>query len=283
MSDATRTTADDQMSIRLLEDADSLAACETLQQVVWAIGDREVVPVAQMRAAQHAGGLVAGAFCRDALAGFVYGFPARPESAADGWGLHSHMLAVAPQYRGRGIGQALKWFQREWCLSQGFEWMAWTFDPMQALNANLNLEHLGAIGVKYYRDFYGKLGGDLAGDLATDRLLALWRLRAPQVLERLDGRVAAPPDEMETAVALGSDAGAPLEPDLELGAPRLEVAAPESANSLFASERDLARRWRTAQRSVFSTYLAKGYVATRFVEGNYHLERIHGQTEPYLE
>ena len=161
--------------------------------------------------------------------------------------------------------------------------MAWTFDPMQALNANLNLEHLGAIGVKYYRDFYGKLGGDLAGELATDRLLALWRLRVPQVLERLDGKVASPPPEMETAVALASEAGEPLEPALGLSAPRIGIAAPESANSLFARERDLARRWRMAQRSAFSTYLAKGYVATRFVEGSYHLERIQGQTTPFLE
>lgn len=271
-----------EIDIKLLQEVEHLAACERLQQVVWAIGDREVVPVAQMRAAQHAGGLVAGAFYEDVLAGFVYGFPARPETAADGWGLHSHMLAVAPQHRGRGIGQALKWFQRDWCLTQGFAWMAWTFDPMQALNANLNLEHLGAIGVKYYRDFYGKLGGDLSGDLATDRLLALWRLQAPEVLKRVDGHVPAPPKDLETRVALGSKNGEPAAPMLDLTAPRLVIAAPESANSLFARDVGLARRWRLAQRTTFTTYLTRGWVATRFRDGNYHLERGDDEHEQHF-
>lgn len=268
--------ADVDVDIRLLTDVGHLAECETLQQIVWAIEDREIVPVSQLRAAQHAGGLVAGAFHGDTLAGFVYGFPARPESAYEGWGLHSHMLAVAPQHRGRGIGQALKWFQRDWCLSQGFEWMAWTFDPMQSLNANLNLEHLGAMGVKYYRDFYGQLGGDLSGDLATDRLLALWRLNAPAVLDRLAGKQPSLPQDMQTEIALDALNNEPLEPDTDSDAPRVTIAAPEAATAMMAKDRDLARRWRMAQRQAFTGYLTRGYAATRFADGKYHLEREAG-------
>lgn len=264
---------DSDVNIRLLEDVEHLQGCETLQQIVWSTDDREVVPVSQLRAAQHAGGLVAGAFYHGVLAGFVYGFPARPETASDGWGLHSHMLGVAPQHRGRGIGQALKWFQRDWCLDQGFAWMAWTFDPLQAPNANLNLEHLGATGVKYYRDFYGRLGGNLAGDVATDRLLALWRLNAPGVLERRDGNPPPIPEDLATAAALDADGGEPSEPSLDRDAPRVTIAAPEASRELFTADLDRAKRWREAQRAAFSAYLARGYVATRFADGSYHLER----------
>jgi predicted GNAT superfamily acetyltransferase len=268
---------DSDVHIRLLDDVEHLQGCETLQQIVWSIDAREVVPVSQLRAAQHAGGLVAGAFYGGALAGFVYGFPARPETAADGWGLHSHMLGVAPQHQGRGIGQALKWFQRDWCLEQGFAWMAWTFDPLQAPNANLNLEHLGATGVKYYRDFYGRLGGNLAGDVATDRLLALWRLNAPGVLERRGGSPPPIPEDLETATALGAHGGEPAEPNVDSEAPRVTIAAPRGSRELLTADPARARRWREAHRNAFGAYLARGYVATRFADGHYHLELRTGR------
>ena len=301
MADARR--AHPEQDIRLLEDVEHLRACEALQQTVWSVADREVVPLSQLRAAQHAGGLVAGAFDGDVLVGFVYGFPARDEARSSDVGMHSHMLGVAPQARGRGVGQALKWFQRRWCLEHGYGWVSWTFDPLQAGNANLNLEHLAAYGVAYYRDFYGELGGDLAGEVATDRLLAWWPLatervaaRAPDADEaehsarsdqggsRGSPRGGAPGSgPSETAredldgipKALDERDGEPGETALGLTAPAVAIAAPSSARRLFTHEAARARRWREAQRAAFGAYLGRGYMATRFVDGSYVLERNH--------
>lgn len=278
--------------IRVLEDSRHLRACESLQQTVWSIADRDVVPVSQLRAALHAGGLVAGAFEADALVGFVYGFPARDEARATDWGLHSHMLGVAPQARGRGIGRSLKWFQRTWCLERGYRWVSWTFDPLQAGNANLNLEHLGALGVAYYRDFYGELGGELAGEVATDRLLAWWPLEAARVQARAAGGdprparcVRAPggqkgfaasiteADAGELPVALAAQGDEPGERNPDLAAPAVTIAAPPSARSLFTHEPDRARRWREAHRAAFGAYLERGWVASRFLRGSYVMER----------
>ncbi|MCW5818261.1 MAG: GNAT family N-acetyltransferase, partial [Trueperaceae bacterium] len=176
-----------ELVLRELTSHADLHEVERIQREVWGLDDLEVVPNSQLRAALHAGGQLGGAFLEDALVGFSYGFLASPHGRLMvGPGLHSHMAAVRPGARGRGVGRALKWQQRAWCLERGIEWMTWTFDPLQARNANLNLRHLGAVGVDYLVDFYGPMGGPLGGG-RSDRLLALWMLTGQRVTARAEG------------------------------------------------------------------------------------------------
>lgn len=278
------------IDIQILDRTDALKNCEALQRAVWNLTDRDVVPLAQLRAAQHAGGLVAGAYDGAVLAGFVYGFPALDGARPTEIGLHSHMLGVGPAHRGRGIGRALKWFQRAWCLEHGYTWVSWTFDPLQGKNANLNLEHLGAVGVAYYRDFYGELGGDLAGEVATDRLLAWWPLDSARVRMKAEQYRHGPTDvarderadpqgnegtgEAPPAALVEAD-GEPSGLREDLDAPFVSIAAPSSTTRLFTHEVGRAQRWRRAQRAAFSAYLDRGYAAKRFLHGSYVLERNH--------
>ncbi|MGO9637261.1 MAG: GNAT family N-acetyltransferase, partial [Terracidiphilus sp.] len=105
--------------------------------------------------------------------------------------LHSHMLAVRPSHRNRGLGAQLKWEQRREALSRGICHMEWTFDPMQIANAFLNIHRLGAISRAYLVDFYGVSSSRLQGGLPTDRLLAEWELDSPRVEAILARRPAA--------------------------------------------------------------------------------------------
>lgn len=174
-------------TIRAIESQHEYLEAEHIQREVWGIDDLDVVPSANLRAVHHAGGCLLGAFRDDVLIGLAYGFLALPHGEGmSGLGLHSHLLAVRPQARAAGVGRALKWSQRDWALAHGLEWITWTFDPLQARNARLNLEHLGAISATYLRDFYGPLAGPLGGDQPSDRLLALWRLPTRRVVERAE-------------------------------------------------------------------------------------------------
>ena len=94
---------------------------------------------------------------------------------------HSHMLAVAPEYRNRGVGKMLKLAQREDALARGIELIEWTFDPLEIKNAFFNIEKLGAIVRRYTPDFYGASTSPLHGNLPTDRLHAEWWLRTARV------------------------------------------------------------------------------------------------------
>ena len=105
--------------------------------------------------------------------------------------LHSHMLAVRPSHRNRGLGAQLKWEQRREALSRGIKHMEWTFDPLVIPNAFLNIHRLGAIARAYRVDFYGVSSSRLQGGLPTDRLLAEWELDSPRVEATFAQRPAA--------------------------------------------------------------------------------------------
>jgi len=102
--------------------------------------------------------------------------------------LHSHMLAVRPEYRNRGLGAQLKLEQRREALGRGIRRMEWTFDPLEIKNAYLNICKLGAVMRTYIVDFYGVSSSRLQGGLPTDRLVAEWHLDAPRVTALLAGR-----------------------------------------------------------------------------------------------
>jgi predicted GNAT superfamily acetyltransferase len=281
----------DQVQIHPLMTMDALQTCEQLQLAVWGYADREVVPAAQMRAALHAGALVAGAFVGREQVGFVYGFPALPhEDGLVGVGMHSHMMAVVPEARGLGIGRRLKWFQRRWCAERGMAWVAWTFDPLQAGNARLNLAHLGAVVHEYQVDFYGVLGGELSGTLPTDRVVALWHLDHPHVGVRAahdgaarfgDGRdedpaAFAPPrseaPSPDAPFALDErEDGGPGEPRLDLDDPVVRVVAPGDVSRTRREAPQLALDWREAFKVVLPAYFARGYEVQGFDGGAYRL------------
>lgn len=290
------------VEIHPLVTMEMLRACERLQRQVWGFDDLEVVPAAQMRAALHAGALVAGAFVGRELVGFAYGFPALPvEGGRVGPGLHSHMTAVVPEARGLGAGRRLKWYQRRWCVEHGMDWVTWTFDPLQARNARLNLHHLGAVVHEYEVDFYGVLGGVLAGDLPTDRFVATWDLTAARVRAaagrdpvaagyRLpdDGAVrpvaatapeAAPTADAAWALRRADTDDAPGEPALGLEAEAIWTAVPRDVNALRRETPPRALAWAVATRAVALDLIARGYEVEAFAAGAYRWGRRASSSE----
>src|SRR5438552_4706244 len=82
--------------IRDVEGETEFHAIEDLQKEGWQFSDLDVVPAATLIATQHAGGIVLGAFDGELMIGFAYAFPAFEAGRAS---MHSHMLAVKPEYR----------------------------------------------------------------------------------------------------------------------------------------------------------------------------------------
>lgn len=265
-----------ELEVRALTDLSDLKLVVEIQRETWG-PDEEIVPAAQLRAVEHAGGQLAGAFRGERLLGFAYGFLASPHGREmSGLGLHSHMVAVRPEARGLGVGRALKWFQRDWCLERGLSWISWTFDPLQARNAHLNLEHLGVRCYDYLVDFYGAMLGPLGGGQSSDRLLALWQLDAPWVEARAanGGRGSdSPSEEIEALWALrradGSATAAPLPYAVAPGAAALLIAVPDDATRLLRDDPDLAQQWRLALRATLPPLLSAGYYVAGFREGAY--------------
>lgn len=253
-------------TIRPVHTPDACADVEEIQRQAWNLaGDElEIVPKHQLLAFAHNGGVVLG--CHDAagrMVGFVYSFCAF-EDQPQGRVLkqHSHQMAVLPEARGHNLGRLLKLAQREATLAQGIELITWTYDPLEPVNARLNIGQLRAIARRYYRDFYGELSGINAG-IPTDRFEVEWWLNSPRVLaaskelpsdpafaRRLEGKRNAARLPLPYAGELPLD-GAPL-----------AVEVPASYQQIKREAHDLALEWRLASRNWFEQAFAQGYAAS---------------------
>lgn len=167
--------------LRELNGLAELQQAERFQIEVWGEGERPDNSDI-MLALQHEGALLAGAFAEGEMLGFLFGFPSATPGVQ-----HSHRLAVSQKARGLGLGARLKWFQRDWCLAQGIRLVRWTYDPLRAINAGLNIAVLGATARDYLTDYYGPMPGINAG-LPSDRVMAVWQLDAPRVVARAAGQ-----------------------------------------------------------------------------------------------
>ena len=250
------------MNIRPLETREELRACVALQEHTWGPGFREIVPYAVLWFTRRIGGVLLGAFDDDALIGFVFGVTGWRDGVPVHW---SDMLAVRADARDRGIGVALKHAQRDALLAAGVQTAHWTFDPLQARNAHLNFNRLGAISREYVRDVYGASDSPLHRGIGTDRLVVEWQLASERVRARIDGRAADPcaddaplvnPLEQHT-----DDIGC-VQPDLEYDDARVRIAIPHELHSMKERAPALAAEWRACTRAALEAYLGRGYVVT---------------------
>ena len=141
------------VTLRSLETLADFEACVELQRETWGRDFSGCVPASVLMVVHKVGGVTAGAFDEDGhLVGFVFGIT----GYTDGRPLHwSHMLAVREGARGSGVGVRLKLYQRELLLAGGVHTARWTFDPLVAKNAHVNLNRLGAIVTDYVENMYG--------------------------------------------------------------------------------------------------------------------------------
>ena len=224
------------VTFRELASLAELKQAEDVQRRVW--GDGDMPDNADlMLAIQHEGGLVAGAFRDGQMLGFLFAFP----SATPGI-QHSHRLAVLAQARGLRLGVRLKWYQRDWCLARAIRHVRWTFDPLRAVNAGLNVASLGGVADRYLNDYYGAMEGINAG-LPSDRIMLDWHLESDGVAARAEGRTPPPPN------AVG------------------KVAIPRDIDALLRDDPAAALRARMELRAALTDAFAKGLRITGFDSG----------------
>lgn len=268
---ARPATLVDGTELRPLAERREQEACVELQRRVWGGEFTDVTPPAILAIVQQVGGVAAGAFAEDRLLGFVFGVTGLRGGRPVHW---SHMLAVDPDARGRDLGLHLKCYQRRVLLELGVERVLWTYDPLVAQNAYLNLVRLGARPVRYLRDYYGE-GSDsaLSAGIGTDRFVVEWRIATDAVertiRERRGGE--APPEHRAAPVANlreGSGGGPePVAADPPEGAV-VRVAVPEDVLAVRRRSEDEAARWRASTRRPLEALLERGYRVTNFLRAD---------------
>jgi predicted GNAT superfamily acetyltransferase len=256
------------IAYRDLTTIDEFAQVVELERQIWGPGYDDVVPVPILAVSVHRGGILIGAFEGDRMLAFVYSLPGIKDGRPTQW---SHMAGVVAEYRGAGLGRALKAQQRDRALAMGLDLIEWTYDPLQALNAHLNFARLGVVCEEYAVNIYGDSSSPLHRGNPTDRFVAEWWIRKPHVERRLNpsGLVTLRSHEVGAAPSANEAApsGAWLEcrdVELTLDARRITVQIPMLFTEMMAAAPDLARQWRLATREIFTTYFARRYKAVEF-------------------
>ena len=260
---ALTTSVTSNVLIREVDGSAELRAVEELQREIWGIPDLDVVPLSQLVAVKAAGGVLLGAFDREEMIGFIYGFPSFEFGQL---AHHSHMLAVKPGYRNLNLGHKLKLAQREHVLRQGIKIMTWTFDPLQSLNAYFNFNKLGVVADRYLVDFYGDDAASFLHRNGTDRLWVKWFLDSDRVSERLKGRAIEPQQEYGTPMVQVQPDDSPLRNELaeSLSGVYGAIEIPTDINAIEQRSRTTAFAWREATRWAFTEAINAGYFVADF-------------------
>ncbi len=249
--------------IRELHTTAELEAMVDLEIAVWGLKPRDAVPSSLAHVLTLRGGLVLGATEADTMIGVLLALPVRDQ---DEWLLWSHMTGIHPAYQGRGVGAALKRWQRTWALAQGYRQIGWTFDPLQRGNAHFNFHVLGQdaplVVSDYHENFYGELDDDINRGIPSDRLEVRWLIDQPPltpVAPERDGQALLTRDPATWLPVLHLD-----QPPWAAAVQHMTIPSDLEAVRQFAPEGVLA--WRLALRSAMQAALARGYQVVDFAK-----------------
>jgi predicted GNAT superfamily acetyltransferase len=264
----------DGVILRRVHTQEEYDECVRIQDETWGAGFNERVPSTILRVSQLLGGVTAAAFDpeRGRMLGFVFGMTGVQDGRLVHW---SDLLAVRPDSRNRGLGRRLKLFQRSLVLPLGVTRMVWTFDPLVARNAHLNLNLLAASVVEYVPDMYGgDTGSALHVAVGTDRFIVAWDLsRDPPAVARHHGLASPPPASLVVNRTDPPEAAPASMPDGN----DVYIAVPGDIQEVIVAKPELARGWRESTRKAFLRYLPRGYRVNGFDrtpdQGYYHLTR----------
>lgn len=210
----------------------------------WAMDAGTEITPNLLQAMVHSGAYLSGAFVDGNCVGAAFAFPA----TTGGLHLHSHMTAVLDNFRDKGIGYALKVDQYKWAKQNNYKEITWTFDPLVARNAKLNILKLGVDISAYYPNFYGDMPDELNAGDESDRVMASLKVVGDTPTSR---SVISTPDKSAVLIAIPDDIVA--------------IRGKDLAENL---------RWRRSVRDEFVGVLARGGKVIGFSANNEYVVQI---------
>ncbi|MDH3944389.1 MAG: GNAT family N-acetyltransferase [Anaerolineae bacterium] len=270
------------IEIRLLETPAEMETIERLSLDVWPGSEMDVIPAHLLLTIAKNGGIVLGAFEKDRMIAYAFGFLGLHSLESNQEIKHcSHQLGVHPDYQSSGVGFKLKRAQWQLVRQQGLDLITWTYDPLLSLNANLNFAKLGAIANTYLRELYGQMRDGLNIGLPSDRIQMEWWVNSKRVIRRLSSQ-PRPRLDMAHFLAAGVpqinhtslDSNHWPVPETELlpindeasePHPVVLLEIPADFPQLKSADMQLASNWREHTRMAFEMMFSTGYYITDFV------------------
>ncbi len=236
------------MEVQVVTDPDEIREIVPVIKSAWGMQDLGQLVKDIVASMRFHGGLVLLAKEGEKVIGMHFSFPGYRHGQPY---LYSHMTGVINESKYGGIGRTLKLAQKDWAKEHGFKLIAWTYDPLMALNANFNFNKLGVFSRTYLRNFYGEMEDSLNFGMPTDRFVAEWWLD-------YEKKVSAKPETFANDKANLSE----IEYNLEAGTVGMHISPDFVA--LKKADSSEALKVRMATREAIEQLFSHGYTAVDF-------------------
>ncbi|MEX2104324.1 MAG: GNAT family N-acetyltransferase [Bacilli bacterium] len=263
------------MNIKEMVSSEDLVSLQQLEKQIW---DMDPIPIHQTLTAVKNGGIALGAHLDGRLVGFLYSFPGFKDGQTY---LCSHMMGIHPEYRSEGIGQKLKEEQRKLASLKGYSLITWTFDPLESVNAYLNLHKLHGIGAHYIVNQYGSMNDAFNYGLPTDRFLIEWWIQSDHVNQGGLYNYTFDENDVLLTTFVNQDGFSQIQSDqsflllsyIKEVDKAWYVPIPSNYQQIKKNDMELAIDWRMKTRSIFALLMERDYVAVdvlRFPDHDTH-------------
>ena len=232
------------VNVKNLQTIDQYTLARKLFDQIWSLDSGTEITPNLLQAMVHSGSYLSGAFIDNKIVGAAFAFPATNGELH----LHSHMTAVLPEFRDKGVGYALKIDQWGWAKKNTYSHLSWTFDPLVRRNARLNIAKLGVDISAYHPNFYGDMPDALNAGDESDRLMVSWRtdIDAPRARELITN--TAPGDIL--------------------------IEIPEDIVAIRSKNQSESIKWRRQVREQFMAAFEKNGKVVGFSSNNEYVVRI---------
>ncbi len=255
------------IEIARIEDPDEVFGISSVIDSAWGMPDIGSAFRDAVKAMRYHGGLVLGAYDASKMIGFSFSFPGYKNGKVY---LYSHMTGVRKERKYSGIGLKIKEFQKNWAISNGYDLIAWTFDPVRSLNAYFNIAKVGAISRTHLVNFYGTMDDSLNSGLQSNRIVAEWWIKSER--RKPSGDVS---------LSLQTDAPVREIPDSIHGEVTIEI--PLDFDSIVRNSKEEAAKMKHKLSSYLTHLFAHGFVIINVYRDSDSSKYVLSQTEPYID
>jgi chorismate synthase len=271
------------ITIRALLSLAEMYPAVELQKTYWGDDAESVIPAHMLFSLANHGGHVLAAMDGTKMAGVLVGFIGTDNDddrpAVANLQMVSKRMVVLPEYRNQKLAERLKLAQRDRTIAQGIRLVTWTFDPLLAPNAHLNIHKLGAVCEKFKENYYGTEGeGGLAVLGSSDRLFVDWWVTHRRVKERVEGQrggltlqhyLDAEVPVVNPTTASIDQMPRPAERTQDVIGAMALLEIPLDYPAIVRSDQTLAIVWRMHIREQLNLLMRAGYIVTDFVRAQH--------------
>jgi len=249
------------IEIKEMKTLEDFFRCVEIQKEVWGFDDPfDAVPQPLLVVSDRIDGIILGAYDTGKMIGFVYSLPGFHSGKKVQW---SHMLAVLEKYRDSDTGYRLKMEQYRMAQEKGYDFLEWTYDPLESRNAHFNINKLGCIVKEYEINIYGETSSPLHAGMPTDRFVPHWPI--PPLKKELPKWEGVPDTSLQITSSHAEGSFRIVDSvNLNKEADFLFVEIPVNMQQLKVQLPEQGLQWRLKTRDVFVSYFERGYIVYSF-------------------